>query len=153
MTRLALKIPPLILVIIFAVLMWLSHDYLPQLALSNVFRVSLLSLFAIIALLFIALGAIAFRQAQTTVNPTKPESTSSLVKSGIYQFTRNPMYVGMAALLIGWSCFLASPFSLLFVIGFVLYLNQFQIKPEEQALITIFNDEYITYCQQVRRWL
>ncbi len=153
MARLALKIPPLLLVIIFALLMWLSHHYLPVISLTLGWRVGLFFIFTFIAILLIALGALAFRQAQTTVNPTKPETSSALVNNGIYQYTRNPMYVGMAAVLIGWSCFLASPLTLVFVIGFVFYLNQFQIKPEEKALVKIFNDEYLNYCQQVRRWL
>ena len=98
-------------------------------------------------------GVVSFRQAQTIVNPLKPETASALVRSGIYQYSRNPMYVGFALLLLAWACYLASPVALFGLLGFVLYMNRFQISPEERALATLYGSEYQVYQTQVRRWL
>jgi len=153
MQSLELKIPPLALVIIVALLMWLSSPYLISIALSEHVRLVLLVSFALLGSIIIGIGALAFKQAQTTVNPTKPETSSSLVNIGIFSVTRNPMYVGMVAWLIGWLCFLASPLTICFIFGFILYMNRFQIIPEERILTTLFKQDYIDYCAQVRRWL
>ena len=70
---------------------------------------------------------------------------------GVYRFTRNPMYLGMVLVLIGWAVFLASPITLIFVPLFVLYINRFQITPEERVLTSIFGAEYVDYKNRVRR--
>lgn len=103
---------------------------------------------------FIAVsGVIEFRKAKTTVNPINPEKASSVVNSGIYRYTRNPMYTGLLFVLIAWGCFLDNFFSLLIIFVFLLYMTQFQIKPEEQILESIFGNDYIRYKEKVRRWL
>jgi protein-S-isoprenylcysteine O-methyltransferase Ste14 len=73
--------------------------------------------------------------------------------TGIYRFTRNPMYIGLLMTLLGWAAFLASLPALLFVIAFVLYMNRFQIQPEERALSSLFGADYAVYRARVRRWL
>ena len=98
-------------------------------------------------------GVASFRRAQTTVNPLKPESTSSLVVSGVYRVSRNPMYVGMLLVLLGWGVLLSNVLALPIVPGFVLYMNRFQIGPEETVLAELFGEEYATYRSRVRRWL
>ncbi len=100
-----------------------------------------------------ALGVISFRRAGTTLNPMKPESTSSLVASGIYKRTRNPMYLGFLVALLGWAVFLSSVPAFLFLPAFILYMNRFQIEPEERALATLFGPAYAAYQARVRRWL
>jgi protein-S-isoprenylcysteine O-methyltransferase Ste14 len=50
-------------------------------------------------------GIVSFRKAVTTVYPLKPDMTLSLVTTGIYKITRNPMYLGSLLLLIGWAFF------------------------------------------------
>ncbi|HEV8366930.1 MAG TPA: isoprenylcysteine carboxylmethyltransferase family protein, partial [Pyrinomonadaceae bacterium] len=75
------------------------------------------------------------------------------VSTGVYRFTRNPMYLGLLLTLLGWAAFLSNPASLLFVPIFVLYINRFQIKPEEQVLSSLFGAEYMAYKSRVRRWL
>lgn len=104
-------------------------------------------------LLFVLAGGISFRRARTTVNPLKPEAASALVTSGIYRYTRNPMYVGFALWLLAWGLYLASPLVLLGVLGFVLYMNRLQIAPEERALGRLFGADFAAYRQRVRRWL
>jgi protein-S-isoprenylcysteine O-methyltransferase Ste14 len=96
---------------------------------------------------------IQFRRAKTTINPMKAGNASSLVTGGVYRFTRNPMYFGMVLVLIGWVTFLSSPITLIFVPLFVLYINRFQIIPEERVLTWLFGAEYAEYKNQVRRWV
>jgi len=153
MTYLQLKIPPLLLVFIFAIMMWFSEPYLPKTNLDLSLLTFLFIVFLLLGSFIIVLGAIAFRRAHTTVNPTKPESSSALVKINIYRFTRNPMYLGMVFILFGWTCILDSPATILFILCFMLYMHYFQIKPEEKVLNDLFGDEYIQYCNKVRRWL
>jgi protein-S-isoprenylcysteine O-methyltransferase Ste14 len=98
-------------------------------------------------------GVLAFRRARTTLNPTKPEQASSLVRSGVYRVTRNPMYVGLLCVLVAWAVFLSSAWALLGPLIFVLYIGRFQIAPEERALAKLFGSEFADYQAKVRRWL
>ncbi len=98
-------------------------------------------------------GVISFRQACTTVNPLKPESSSALVTSGMYKFSRNPMYLGMALALCAWAVYLASLCSMFGIVGFMLYMQRFQIAPEERALEVIFGQTFIDYKKRVRPWI
>jgi protein-S-isoprenylcysteine O-methyltransferase Ste14 len=100
-----------------------------------------------------ALGVFSFRRAGTTVNPMKPETSSSLVTSGIYKLTRNPMYLGFLLILLGWAVFLSSILAFLFLPAFIVYMNHFQIEPEERALATLFGQAFAAYKARARRWL
>ena len=82
-----------------------------------------------------------------------PASASSLVTSGVYGVTRNPMYVGLLFVLVAWASLLAAPWTLIGPLVFVAYISRFQIAPEERALSTIFGDAYSQYRTRVRRWL
>jgi protein-S-isoprenylcysteine O-methyltransferase Ste14 len=96
---------------------------------------------------------VGFLRAKTTVNPIKPASTSSLVLTGPYRFSRNPMYLGQLLLLLGWATFLANGVAYLFAPVFVLYINRFQIVPEERSLCAKFGAEFLAYKARVGRWL
>lgn len=100
-----------------------------------------------------AIALLYFFRSRTTINPLKPASASALVTGGIYRFTRNPMYLGLATLLLAWATYLGSLAALAGVPLFVLYMNRFQIAPEERALEARFGAEYIAYRRRVRRWL
>ena len=152
MKFLALKIPPLLLMLLFAIAMWAFYDNTFSFILSKALRMTLLASAITLALLLTLAGALAFKKARTTVNPTSPESTSSLVTSGIYRFTRNPMYLGFFIALVGWSIFLADLSALVLALLFIPYMNKFQISPEEQTLTKLFGQQYIDYCHRVRRW-
>ena len=153
MNALELKVPPPVVGLCLALLMWLSSLLVPPLQVPFGVRLAAaLSLAAIGQSISIA-GMVAFRRARTTINPFKPNASSSLVRDGIYRFTRNPMYVGMLLTLLGWAVFLASLSAFVFVPLFVLYINRFQIQPEERALSSLFAAEYTAYKGQVRRWL
>ncbi|WP_227520440.1 methyltransferase family protein [Marinobacter sp. LV10R510-11A] len=102
---------------------------------------------------FSVAGVISFRLARTTINPSRPEKASALVSTGIYRVTRNPMYLGILLVLVAWALFLSSAWGLLAAVGFVLYMNHFQIAPEEHALSELFGKEFESYKASVRRWL
>jgi protein-S-isoprenylcysteine O-methyltransferase Ste14 len=95
----------------------------------------------------------SFRNAETTINPMKPESSSALVASGIYRWTRNPMYLGLLWILLGWGIYLSNAPAYLVLPGFVLYMNRFQIEPEERALTRIFGPAFAAYRAHVRKWI
>jgi protein-S-isoprenylcysteine O-methyltransferase Ste14 len=111
-----------------------------------------------IALLAIALGlmtatVIEFWKHRTTINPMKPSTTSHLVTTGVLKFSRNPIYLGDALLLLAWAIWLNSVISVLTLPLFVAYLSKFQIQPEEAELRSKFTNEYFKYCALVRRWI
>lgn len=153
MQALELKIPPPAVTVLIAGAMWGISLVAPLLEVSAFIRVAAAVTIALAGGGFSLAGVISFRRAGTTVNPMKPETTSSLVCSGIYGFTRNPMYVGLLFILIAWAVFLSSAWALLGSLAFVLYMNRFQIAPEERVLSAMFTTDYFAYKSSVRRWL
>jgi protein-S-isoprenylcysteine O-methyltransferase Ste14 len=151
MRALELKIPPGALVIITAALMWLVSR--PAFGLLLPARRVLALGLVVAGVVISALGVVSFRRAGTTVNPIKPETAGSLVVSGIYRRTRNPMYLGFLLGLAGWAVFLSNALAFIFLPVFVLYLNRFQIHPEERALASVFGKDFAAYQSKVRRWL
>ena len=150
---LELKIIPVIQVIIIAALMYGAAQFLPVSTTLLEYKWLIWGVFIAIGSFFGLAGIVSFYLAKTTVNPEKPEKASTLVTSGIYKVTRNPMYVGLVCFLIAWAAWLGSLYSLVFIVVFVLYMNRFQITPEERALTKLFGQDYQDYCQKVRRWL
>lgn len=98
-------------------------------------------------------GSIAFRKFKTTINPLQPKQASTLVTGGVFGISRNPMYVGLALLVLAWALYLSSIAALFGFIGFILYIDRFQIQVEERALDELFGNEFLTYKNSVRRWL
>lgn len=148
MNALELKIPPLALLLVTALLIWWLPPLWP-LSLQTEVALLLMALGAVICLS----GALSFRLARTTLDPRVPHQSSQLVDGGIYRFTRNPMYLGMALSLLGYGLWLGKGSALMAVVAFVLYLTRFQIIPEERALTQRFGASFSRYCQRVRRWL
>lgn len=149
---LELRIPPLLVTIIFTGLMWSLAMLTPSLTFDMPGRVILALVLAIAGITVILAGVVAFRKASTTVNPIQPETSSSLVTFGVYRISRNPMYLGFLLVLLGWAAFLSNLFSFLGVLLFVMYMNQFQIRPEERKLRDKFGEEFAIYAQSTRRW-
>jgi protein-S-isoprenylcysteine O-methyltransferase Ste14 len=152
-SKLELKIPPVLLTILFASMMWLLALATPEVHVLKGVTIVVSAIAIVTGGLFALAGVIAFRNARTTVNPTTPEASSALVTSGVYRYTRNPMYLGLLLLLIGWGLFLANAFALTLTFAFVGYMNRFQIEPEERALEVLFGADFATYSTQVRRWI
>lgn len=153
MNALELKIPPVALALLVAAAMWGVAVWVPGLA-GPLPRLPAVALLLVLAGAFVALlGVASFRRAKTTVNPTTPGAASALVDSGIYRYTRNPMYLGLLLVLAGWGLWLAHALALLGLPAFVMYMNRFQIAPEEQALTAVFGDAFAAYRHKVRRWI
>ena len=110
-------------------------------------------LVAIIVGLIVIGGIMEFRRVKTTVNPINPNLASTIVTSGVYRFTRNPMYFGMFLLLTAFSIKYLNILSPIFLTGYIVYMNRFQIIPEEKALTEKFGDDYLEYKRSVRRWI
>lgn len=153
MANLELRVPPVVVTAAFAGLLWLAAVLTPSLAVSVPGRAAVAVVFLAVGAAVALAGAVAFRRASTTVNPVHPERTSSLVTSGIYRTTRNPMYLGLLLVLIGWGVWLAYTLSLVIVPLFVAYMNRFQIEPEERALRATFGKTFASYARATRRWL
>ena len=98
-------------------------------------------------------GVVAFRSQGTTVNPLTPGASSSVVSSGVYRVSRNPMYLGFFLALAGWALYLSNAGAVLLLPAFLAYLTQYQIKPEERALLAKFGPEFERYMARVRRWV
>ena len=109
--------------------------------------------FMVFGVVIASLSLYAFYQARTTLHPKKLEQTSSLVSCGIFRFSRNPMYLSLVIWLLAWTILLANVWGLIVIVGFMFYLTQFQIKPEEQMLEQKFGHTFLQYKQSVRRWI
>lgn len=153
MKVLELKIPPVVLVVLFALVMCVLAQVLLPLAVPAVWRWIFAGIFIGAGAVVALLGVLAFRRANTTVDPRVPQQSSSLVACGIYRYSRNPMYLGFLLWLIGLACYLLSIVAFAVLPLFVWYMNQFQIKPEERFLQQKFGVEYQIYRSNVRRWL
>lgn len=149
---LELKAPPAALTMVAAALMWLASLAAPAFDFNLPANVPAVALVLAGAATCLA-GVASFRRARTTVNPLKPDSASALVVSGIYNHSRNPMYLGFLLILAGWAVYLSNGLAILFLPAFVLYVNRFQIRPEERALAALFSRRYEEYCGTVSRWL
>jgi len=153
MRALELRIPPPAVALLIAAAMWGVSLAAPMAFVPEHVRLLAAITIALAGVATAISGVIAFRRAKTTVNPLKPETSSSLVTSGIYRLTRNPMYVGLAVLLLGWAVFLTSAWTLPGPLVFALYMTRFQIMPEERVLMGLFGATYSEYQARVRRWL
>lgn len=147
------RIPPPVVGALVAAAMWSVSALGPQLSIPPLPRYVAVALLVFAGLCFDVMGLLAFRASRTTVNPLRPERTSALVTGGVYRLTRNPMYVGMAFLLLAWAVHLSAVLPFAGIVAFVLFITRFQIQPEERVLGDIFGERYTEYAARVRRWL
>ncbi len=153
MDALELKVPPPVLALCLALLMWFTSLLVPSVVVPFGVRLGVALALVVIGQSIGISGIVSFRRARTTINPVKPSAASSLVTSGVYRVTRNPMYLGLLVTLVAWAVFLSNLVALLAAPLFVLYINRFQINPEERVLSSLFGAEYAVYKEKVRRWL
>ena len=151
--NLELKIPPPVVALLLAGAMWLLSTAMPRVDTPAALRIGTALAIAAAGGAYSLAGMLAFRRAKTTVNPLHPDKASALVTAGVYRFTRNPMYVGLLLVLLAWAVGLSSLEALAGPVAFVLYINRFQIGPEERVLRTKFGREFEAYKSSVRRWL
>ncbi len=147
------KIPPPILLLITAAIMWLVSQSEFSYPVQIPYSLALSILLAVIGVVIAAIAGRQFGIAQTTVNPLSPESATSLVNTGIFSMSRNPMYVGLLLMSTGWAVWLGSLTNIAVMVLFIFAITNLQIKPEESALRKLFGDEYEEYCRKVRRWI
>ncbi len=147
-----LKVPPIFVFLVFGLLMYLLAAFLPVGYFDFFGRRYLMIVLLTIAGCIGAIALFQFFKSKTTVDPVNPSKASKLVSSGIYQYSRNPMYLGLLLLLLAWGLHLGNAFNIVLAAGFVAYMNRFQIVPEEETLSKLFGKEYAQYCTLVRRW-
>lgn len=152
----ACRIPPPVLDAACALLMWLAMRWLPV---AQGWPVGHPGIWWVCTPLIVLAGALglgglhAFARQRTTFNPLAPEASRALVTTGVYRFSRNPMYLAMLLLLAAWGLWLGNIASWLLLPLSVWLLNTLQIKPEERVLRARFGREFEDYARRVRRWL
>ncbi|CAG2531524.1 Protein-S-isoprenylcysteine O-methyltransferase Ste14 [Maribacter dokdonensis] len=147
-----LKVPPVIVFLCFGSIMYLLDLVLPIGYFDFFGRLMLAKFLVGIGMVIALLALLQFRFAKTTVDPTKPDKAQSLVVSGVFKFSRNPMYLALLLILLALGIFLGNAFNTLVAAGFVAYMNRFQIIPEEQILLNKFGRSFKDYCILTRRW-
>ena len=145
------KIPPPILALIMIVIIYLS---------SLTVETFTFSYQTVLGVLVVAIGlgcAVPsfrlFAKNKTTISPFTPSETTALVTSGMYRYSRNPMYLGLVLLTIAATIFFGTWLGIVIVVAFIFLLNLLQIIPEEEALLDIFGEEYVEYKKKARRWI
>ncbi len=146
-------IPPPVVAALIATLMWFNNRMLGLGRVESVWLLPLSIVLLLIGLVLMTLALAAFVSVKTTVNPLRPARASSLVTSGIFNYSRNPIYLGDLLMLAAFVVWLGNLLNLGFLVLFIWYINRFQIIPEERALEALFGERYLAYCARVRRWL
>ena len=144
------KIPPPIVTLIFIFLIGFSNRLIEPFSFE--YQTPLGVMIIICGLSVLISAARVFKQLETTINPMQPSQASKLAIIGPFKYTRNPMYLGMSIMLIGFGLIFGAKLTVCFVAMFVLYITVFQIIPEERAMVEKFTD-WNDYCSKVRRWL
>jgi protein-S-isoprenylcysteine O-methyltransferase Ste14 len=147
------KIPPPFIALFCGLVMWHISGFTPTIDIARPLHITISILIAAAGIVFDLSGIYAVWRARTTILPWVPHNTTVLVTRGVYRITRNPMYLGLALLLLAWSIYLAAPFALTGIALFILYMNHFQIVPEERIMQAKFGSEFEAYRQGVRRWV
>jgi protein-S-isoprenylcysteine O-methyltransferase Ste14 len=153
MRSLELRIPPPLVALFIGSAMWGVASLGPSQLLPQFIRHLVAGVVAAAGVAVNVTGMVTFGRAGTTLNPMKPETASSLVSTGIFAVTRNPMYLGALIVLLAWAIYLSSMWAFLGLVAFVLYITRFQIIPEERALAAVFGSTFSEYKKRVPRWL
>ena len=145
------KIPPPIIALVCSLGILFSKSFFKEY--SNVNNASISILFFLIGIACFFFAIKLFNKFDTTINPLKPEKATSLIVSGIYMYSRNPMYLGMLFILISISIRYNIIGGFISISTFIIYITKFQIIPEEQQLKRIFGEKFINYKKKTRMWL
>jgi protein-S-isoprenylcysteine O-methyltransferase Ste14 len=144
-------VPPPFLYVVPLGIGILIHRLYPVALLPREIAVVLGVLLVALGLAFIASAMILFFRARTSPIPIQP--TTTIVATGPYRFTRNPMYLGMALLYLGVTLWVDTLWPLLFLPLVLFMVQRFVIAREERYLETKFGEGYRGYKARVRRWL
>jgi len=151
--NLELKIIPPVQLIISSALMVSLAAYLPQYDFNLSINMLIMLLLILIASVIGIIALYDFHKHQTTFHPHTPEKTSTVVNTGVFAYSRNPMYISLALTLIALGVYLQNFSCFIIIPLFIWYITRFQIIPEEKMLDKLFPNDYQAYCQKVRRWL
>ena len=146
-----LKIPPPVIVLILAVSNFLSSKKIDIINIPNQTLVSIIIFLIGVFILIVPVSK--FIKSKTTVNPIKFKKVNKLITSGIYKYSRNPMYLGLLMVIISTSIFFLTIISITTPFIFYFWINRFQIKREEIFLNKKFGQKYITYKSKTRKWI
>ncbi len=146
-----LKIPPPILVLILVISNYFSSKKIDLINLQYQTLLSILILF--IGILILIIPVSNFVKSKTTIDPIKFKKVNNLVTSGIYKYSRNPMYLGLLMIIISTSIFYLTIFSITTPFIFYFCINRFQIEGEEIFLTKKFGQKYILYKSKTRKWI
>ena len=141
--------PPLITLICILIIYFFEKEFI----FFEDWNIYISAFFLLWGLIIIAFAVFKFAKTKTTVDPTKPSKTSSLVISGIYRITRNPMYLGMLFLIISFTFYKLSLVGAIVIPSFIFYINKYQIEPEEYEMRKKFGENFEDYCKKVDRWI
>ncbi len=144
--------PPLVALVVAAAMAGVARAFAPLPAPDGL-RLALGLGLAGLGVAFDLAGIVAFRQVGASVNPMRLDRGEGLATGGVYRFTRNPMYLGLALLLSGFALYLMRPAGFIGPFVFVAYITRFQILPEERAMAEKFGAAYEAYRARVRRWI
>ena len=143
-------IPPPIVTIVFLFVIFFTKD-LFRFSVTLPSSLGFIIIFAGLVIIFIA--ARQFKAVNTTINPIKPENASVLVNKGIFSYSRNPMYLGMLLIIIGFSIIHNLMAIIVIMPIWIIYMTYFQIIPEEEAMEILFKEDFVNYCKKTRRWI
>ena len=145
------KIPPPIVTLVFGLSIYFTRGIFPMVKFTYS---GYLGILLLLLGLFILISAVRlFRKSKTTVNPLSPEQATKLVTDGIFNYSRNPMYLGMAFVLASIAVFLNPLGGIVFTPIFCAYITKFQIIPEEKAMKELFAQDFEQYMKATRRWI
>ncbi|MEC7263069.1 MAG: isoprenylcysteine carboxylmethyltransferase family protein [Bacteroidota bacterium] len=147
-----LRILPALVMLIFGALMYVLAKFLPVGDFDFFGRNELAWFLFGLGFLIGIVAVVQFIVARTTTDPLNPQKISKLITKGVYNYSRNPMYLGFLLILLAFGLKLGNAFNTLLAAGFVSYMNRFQIKCEEEVLEEKFGKEYRIYCKLTRRW-
>jgi len=143
-------IPPPIVTIVFLFVIFFTKDFF-RFSVTLPSSIGFIIILAGLMIIFVA--ARQFKVVNTTINPMKPENASVLVNKGIFSYSRNPMYLGMLLIIIGFSIIHNLMAVLVIMPLWVIYITNFQIIPEEEAMKILFKEDFLKYCKKTRRWI
>lgn len=148
-----LRIPPPVVMVLTGAAMWLMARWTPALTVPLPGRGWIVIGIAAAGIALAAAAAWALYRHRTTINPMRPQDSSNLVDSGPFAWSRNPIYLADLILLVAWAAYLENVAALALLPVFMLYINRFQIRPEEAALEQHFGGAFRVYRRRVPRWL
>ena len=145
------KIPPPIITLICGLGIYFSRPLFPK---YNFISIDILAAsFLLLGIIMLITAVLSFKKQSTTVSPLQPEKASYLVVSGIFKYSRNPMYLGMLLILISMAIKFNFVGGILIIFAFITFITKFQIIPEETALEKLFGKEFTRYKKKTKRWI